>query len=162
MSVVVEVAVAGVSVPLSRDRIADTARRVLRAERVWNAYISITFVTTGRMMALNKRHLHRTGTTDVISFGFAPLPQNGPVIGDIYISPAAARRNAREQGVSIPEELVRLVVHGVLHAVGLDHPEGPERTQSPMWRRQEALVRRIMRTHTPGRGRKGQAREWAA
>jgi probable rRNA maturation factor len=35
-------------------------------------------------------------------------------------------------------------VHGVLHALGHDHPEGTGRTQSPMWRRQEALVRRFM------------------
>jgi probable rRNA maturation factor len=56
-----------------------------------------------------------------------------------------ARANARRHGVGIREELVRLVVHGVLHALGYDHPDGEARFRSPMWRRQEALVRRAMR-----------------
>jgi probable rRNA maturation factor len=47
--------------------------------------------------------------------------------------------------VGIREELVRLVVHGVLHALGHDHPEGEARLRSPMWLRQEALVKRAMR-----------------
>ena len=43
------------------------------------------------------------------------------------------------------EELVRLVVHGTLHVLGYDHPDGPGRTRSAMWRRQERYVRRLMR-----------------
>ncbi len=38
------------------------------------------------------------------------------------------------------EELIRLVVHGTLHALGRTHPEGEGRTRSPMWRRQERYV----------------------
>jgi probable rRNA maturation factor len=38
------------------------------------------------------------------------------------------------------EELVRLIVHGTLHALGRDHPEGAGRTRSAMWRRQERYV----------------------
>ena len=60
-------------------------------------------------------------------------------------NPAVARANARRLGVGIREELVRLVVHGVLHALGHDHPEGEARFRSPMWLRQEALVKRAMR-----------------
>jgi probable rRNA maturation factor len=36
--------------------------------------------------------------------------------------------------------LIRLVVHGTLHALGREHPEGQERTRSAMWRRQERYV----------------------
>jgi probable rRNA maturation factor len=38
------------------------------------------------------------------------------------------------------QELIRLVVHGTLHALGREHPEGPHRTRSAMWRRQERYV----------------------
>jgi probable rRNA maturation factor len=70
----------------------------------------------------------------------------GPVVGDIYIAPDVARRNAQAAGVSVREEIVRLIVHGVLHVAGHDHPTGVERTTSPMWRRQEALIRRLVRS----------------
>jgi probable rRNA maturation factor len=41
----------------------------------------------------------------------------------------------------VREELLRLVVHGVLHVLGHDHPEDDARYTSPMWRRQERLLR---------------------
>jgi rRNA maturation RNase YbeY len=133
-----------VRVPLSRQRVAAIARTVLRAERIAAAKMSITFVNNRRIAALNRRHLNHRGSTDVISFGLASLPTE-PVAGDIYIAPEVARRNATAHGVSIREELTRLVVHGVLHVVGFDHPDGRARDRSPMWRRQEQLVARLTR-----------------
>jgi probable rRNA maturation factor len=46
--------------------------------------------------------------------------------------------------VSVREELTRLIVHGVLHVLGHDHPDGDDRAESPMWRRQERLVQTLM------------------
>ena len=43
----------------------------------------------------------------------------------------------------VEEELVRLTVHGTLHVLGYDHPEGRGRTRSAMWLRQERYVRRL-------------------
>ncbi|HEU4565520.1 MAG TPA: rRNA maturation RNase YbeY, partial [Gemmatimonadaceae bacterium] len=94
---------------------------------------------------LNRRHLGHSGATDVISFGFERAGAEGPVIGDIYIAPDVARDNARRHGSGVREEIARLTVHGVLHVLGYDHPEGAERTTSPMWRLQERLVARAMR-----------------
>jgi len=118
--------------------------------------ISVTFVTTPRIIALNRTHLGRRGATDVIAFGFARRGMSDPVVGDIYIAPDVARRNAVENGVSTREELARLVVHGILHILGFDHPEGTARIASLMWRRQEALLRRL--THRVGGERKRRAR----
>ena len=118
---------------------------MLRAEKMRHALISIALVTSSRIAAMNSRHLNHRSPTDVIAFGFAP-DRGGPLVADIYIAPAVARANARRLGVGIREELVRLVVHGVLHALGHDHPDGEARVRSPMWRKQEALVRRAMRT----------------
>lgn len=134
----------GVRAPISAVRLADAARIVLRAEKVRHALISITLVSAPRIAAINTKHLKHRGPTDVISFGFA-REKGGPVVADIYIAPAVARQNARSAGVGVREELVRLVVHGVLHALGHDHPQGESRRHSPMWRRQEALVARAMR-----------------
>jgi len=145
MSNVVLVDDDGVRVPLSRQRVAAIARAVLSAERVAEARLSVTFVNNRRIAALNRRHLNHRGSTDVISFGLARVGKRGPFIGDIYIAPEVARRNATSHGVTLREELTRLVVHGVLHVLGFDHPEGNRRDRSPMWRRQERLVARLTR-----------------
>ena len=64
-------------------------------------------------------------------------------MGDVYIAPSVARASARDNGVSVREELVRLVVHGTLHVLGYDHPDSDARTRSAMWKKQERLVRRL-------------------
>jgi rRNA maturation RNase YbeY len=79
----------------------------------------------------------------VISFGFRRTGANAPLLGDIYIAPDVARASARANKVTIREEIVRLVVHGTLHVLGYDHPEGDTRTRSAMWRKQERLVERL-------------------
>jgi rRNA maturation RNase YbeY len=147
VTLAVAVATDGVRVPLARDRARRIACRVLRAEGVREALLSIAFVTPRAIARLNRAHLGHAGPTDVIAFAFAGP---GPVVGDIYIAPAVARRNAARFGVGVREELVRLVVHGVLHVVGHDHPAGgAARTASVMWRRQEALLRDVRRITGP-------------
>jgi probable rRNA maturation factor len=88
---------------------------------------------------MNREHLGHRGATDVISFALGRQSTVAPLVGDIYIAPDVVRERARELGVTQREELARVVVHGVLHSVGHDHPE-VERTTSPMWRRQERLL----------------------
>jgi probable rRNA maturation factor len=130
---------------LSAARVESIARATLASERVREAMLSITFVSNAAIARLNAKHLGHRGATDVISFGFAGAGKGAPVIGDIYIAPAVARANALEHGAPIREELARLVVHGTLHVLGYDHPEGT-RTSSPMWKRQERLLSRVLKS----------------
>ena len=132
----------GVRASVSRARLADAVATVLRAERVGAALVSVTLVSSRRIGAMNQRHLGHAGATDVISFAFRDPA--GAVIGDVYIAPTVATANARRFGRPAREELLRLVVHGTLHVLGHEHPEGAARERSPMWRRQEALVRRVL------------------
>ena len=72
------------------------------------------------------------------------------LVGDVYVCPEAARRAAAEPGgPDMDQELVRLVVHGTLHVLGHDHPEGEGRWESPMYRMQESLVERAMAGDVP-------------
>lgn len=142
----VGVACEGLRPSVSAHRIADAARRVLRAEGVRAAMVSVTLVSPSAMARLNTRHLGHTGATDVISFGFTPAPTPGAgVVGDVYICPDVARANARAAQCGVREELLRLVVHGTLHVLGWDHPTDRARETSPMWRRQEVLLAGILR-----------------
>ena len=102
--------------------------------------ISVTFVTEQEIHALNLQYLGVDGPTDVIAFEVG-----GPetLLGDIYIAPEVASRRAAEWSVPGPEELLRLVVHGVLHVLGHDHPSGDDRFDSDMFRLQEAVLRRL-------------------
>jgi probable rRNA maturation factor len=143
MSAAVGVSTDGVRIPLSRQRVGEVARSVLRAERVRDAMLSIAFVSNRRIRALNRKHLRRDGVTDVIAFGFRRPSRTAPIVGDVYIAADVARVSARSNGVTLREEIVRLVVHGTLHVLGYDHPETDARTRSSMWKKQERLVKRL-------------------
>lgn len=136
----------GVRSPVAGARLADAVRSVLRAEHVQEAMVSVTLLSPRAMARLNRRHLAHAGSTDVISFGFAPVPGAG-VVGDIYLCPDVARANARTAGCGVREELLRLAVHGTLHVLGWDHPDDAARVASPMWKRQERLLAALVRRH---------------
>ncbi|MGH7532131.1 MAG: rRNA maturation RNase YbeY [Gemmatimonadales bacterium] len=118
-------------------------RAVAAAERPRRrlGQLSVTFLGPVRMRRLNRRHLRHDRVTDVIAFALR-VPGGG-LVGDVYVCRAVAARQAREAGCSVREELIRLVIHGTLHVLGHDHPAGPGRTHSVMWRRQERLVGRL-------------------
>jgi rRNA maturation RNase YbeY len=139
----VAVAAEGERLPLSAARVRALARGVLRAERVRHALVSIAFVSPRAIGRLNRMHLGHAGPTDVIAFAFGRAGRHQPLVGDIYIAPAVARRNAARYRVGVRAEVARLVVHGLLHVMGRDHPDGEARTRSAMWRRQEELLRRL-------------------
>jgi len=131
------VAVSGRRVPLPPPLVRRVVSAVLRGERR-EALVSVTFLGRDAMRRLNVSHTGRDRPTDVLSFAMAD-PAGGTV-GDVYVCPWVAAREARARGIPLREELIRLVVHGTLHALGRDHPEGAGRTTSAMWRRQERYV----------------------
>jgi len=125
------------------DELMRVADRVLAWERApAGSHIDITLLSAAAMRRANRRATGRRGLTDVIAY---TLPQpDGRMLGDVYICPTAAAAAARN-GVALNDELVRLAVHGTLHVLGYDHPEGPGRTRSRMWQLQERYVTRLLR-----------------
>ena len=129
--------VSGRRLPLATRRVRLVVEAVLRGERR-EAFISVTFLGREAMRRLNARHKGHDHPTDVIAFALAE--PGGLAVGDVYICAHVAEREARARGIPLKEELMRLVVHGTLHALGWEHPEGESRTRSAMWRRQERYV----------------------
>lgn len=134
----------GIDVDAGRQRLslaADSVRAlagfVLERERVPSVMLSIAFVSRRTMAGLNRRHLGQRGGTDVITFALGRTTPKAPLVGDIYVAPDVVREQAKRWRVPVREELARVVVHGVLHAIGHEHPEGEDRERSVMWRRQE-------------------------
>ncbi len=127
---------------VSLERARKVAILALESERVKNAMISIVFVSAPKIALMNSEYLRKNRPTDVIAFGFGSGSKGGAVVGDIYICPDVARKNASDENVTLREELDRLVIHGILHVLGYDHPESERRTASPMWKKQESILRR--------------------
>ena len=100
----------------------DLAKALLHL-RLQGTELSVLFVNSRRMKILNTRYRGIPKDTDVLSF---PLEDkglhHGPVmLGDIVISVPKALQQAREFEVPLYDELLRLLVHGLLHLVGYDH-----------------------------------------
>ncbi len=146
--------------PMDVARWAELARHVLTARGVkGETEVSLLFVDEEAMAALNEQFLGKPGPTDVLSFpiedepgptgrspdfgGSGPgvTPEQGPLtlLGDVVICPVVAARNALEHEVSLDDEVALLVVHGLLHLLGMDHEDDAEAT------RMEALEQQLLR-----------------
>jgi len=141
--VVVEVSSTVRRLRFSEARTRKLVEATLASEGIRDALISVAFVGRTAITRMNREYLRRAGPTDVIAFGMGRETPSMPAIGDIYICPEIAERNARSHGVTSAQELARLVVHGTLHVAGHDHPDDEARTASEMWKRQERILAKI-------------------
>lgn len=106
--------------------------------------LAVTFVSPTRMARVNQEFLGHEGSTDVISFDYREGyedEEQSELKGEIYVSPADARRQAREFGTTWQEEVVRYIVHGVLHLRGYDDLTASKR--NVMKREEGKLLRRL-------------------
>lgn len=148
--------------PVDTLRWARLAEAVLEEEALpGDAELSVLFVDEASIAELNNRFLGKEGPTDVLAFpideepmdsgrspdsggtgpGMPSEPDEVPVLlGDIVICPAVAYRNAPEHAGSYDDEVALLVVHGLLHLMGMDHAEDEEAEE--MEARERALLSR--------------------
>jgi probable rRNA maturation factor len=137
------------------------AQLVLDTERVApDVHVALVFVDEPSMTQLNERFLGEPGPTDVLAFpidddvpesgrvpdrggkgpGSAGEPTEPPVLlGDVYVCPSVAVRQAAERSIEIDAELALLVVHGLLHLLDYDHTE-PDETEAMQGREREILA----------------------
>jgi len=89
-----------------------------------NSEISILLLDDQEIAGLNKQYLDRTGPTDVISFPMTDdeFPGVQPqLLGDVVISVETAARQALRRRCPLYEEIIFLLIHGILHLIGYDH-----------------------------------------
>lgn len=131
-------------------RLAQSACAILADVGETSAELCILFVGDQRMRSLNRRYRGKDRTTDVLAFAMreAAGPQASrmapDMLGDVVISVPTARRQATEAGRSLDEELVWLLIHGILHLCGYDH-ERSEKEARRMHRRERMIQRSIVR-----------------
>ncbi len=151
--------------PVAIDRFSELARSVLEAEGLLrDTEVSLLFVDEATIAALNDRFLGTDGPTDVLAFpieedavptgrspdegGTGPASiEGGPpdhlLLGDVVICPSVAARNAVDHGVTFDDEIALLVVHGILHLLGMDHAVDEE--AEAMEARERQLLARFHR-----------------
>jgi probable rRNA maturation factor len=134
--------------PVELARWVDLATAVLLDSGVrGEAELSLLFVDEEVMSGLNRRHMGADGPTDVLAFPLEdPIeagrwpdagstgPDREPpevtelplLLGDVVVCPAVAARQAPEHAGSYQDEIALLVVHGVLHVLGMDHAHSDE------------------------------------
>ena len=155
--------------PVDAHRLAELARAILTAEGIKReAELSVIFVDETTIAAHNRQFLAHEGPTDVLSFPIEDepilsgrMPDNGGtgpgsatreeeiplLLGDIIICPEVAFRNAPEHAGSYDEELALLLVHGILHLLGMDHEIVSEALK--MEAREQSLLERYFRNAPP-------------
>jgi probable rRNA maturation factor len=151
--------------PIEVTRWATLTRQVLAARGIkGETEVSLLFVDEDAIAALNEQFLGKSGPTDVLSFPIEDEPgptgrspdlggsgpgstaEQGPLmlLGDVVICPAVAARNAVDHEVVFEDEVALLVVHGLLHLLGLDHEEDVEAER--MEALEQQLLTRFYRT----------------
>ncbi|MFZ1947810.1 MAG: rRNA maturation RNase YbeY [bacterium] len=129
------------------------ARAVLKDHKLEDYALSITFVGDPEITRLNRTALGKRGATDVIAFDLSEAGSPAGAVGDVYVSLDRARAQSVEYAVGLKEELIRLVVHGVLHTIG--YRDRTPAARRRMEARQERAVGRVFgkARRRGGRGR---------
>ena len=130
------------------------ARAVLKAIGKPRSELSLLVVDDPAMRVLNRDFRGIDRTTDVLSFSQVedeegpPVPGVPEALGDVVISAPTAKRNAGRYKRTLPQELRRLLVHGVLHLLGHDHKKPAE---AKVMRAEERRVMALLRGADPQR-----------
>ena len=103
-----------------RPMITKAAKEILLEHDIASYAVSVSFVSDSEISRINKESLSRSGATDVIAFDLSEEGLPIEKVGDLYISVDTAVENSSRFGVTAEEELVRLVVHGLLHVLGYE------------------------------------------
>jgi rRNA maturation RNase YbeY len=133
---------------IDRARLSRLAQKVLMEVGESSADVCLSLVGDRRMRGLNLRFRGKDRSTDVLAFAArdarAPRAMRQPSrpLGDVVISVPTAMRQAKREQRSLDEEIVTLLVHGILHLCGYDH----ERSKGEALRmqRRERIVRRSL------------------
>jgi probable rRNA maturation factor len=109
------------------------ANKICTFLKLKNIILTIVICDNNYIKKINKDYRKKNKPTDVISFAYRENPFHiksvgannySPLqetLGDIYISLEKALENANAYGATFPEEMRRLIAHGILHLIGYDH-----------------------------------------
>ena len=101
----------------SRKKIKELIQKVITEEGKFSGDLNFILADDEFIRKINVEYLNHNWDTDVISFNYGE--QDG-LNGEIYISTETVRRNANEYRVGYHREMLRVIIHGVLHLCGYE------------------------------------------
>lgn len=86
--------------------------------------IAYIFCDDEKILEVNRQYLQHDYYTDIITFDYT---EDDRISGDLFISLDTVRSNAEQQGADYETELHRVIIHGILHLVGINDKAPGER-----------------------------------
>ena len=130
---------------IDHPRLAKLAQAVLSSVGEASSILSLSLIGDQSMRRLNRQYRKKAYATDVLAFSMREGPgRASALLGDVVISVPTAAKQAKRRGWTLDEELVTLLVHGILHLCGYDHERG-KRDARRMQRRERMILRHVKR-----------------
>ena len=107
--------------------------------------LEINIVSSETMLGINKKYLNHNYNTDIITFDYSSERNN--LDGEIFISVDDALENSKKYHVSLNNEILRLVIHGILHMIGYDDVASAKRKK--MKTVEDVLMKKLQK-HSKG------------
>lgn len=116
---------------------------ILREARHPAAHLSLSLVGQTQMRRLNRTYRNRDYATDVLAFPAEPLKgREERFLGDVIICLPTAQAQAATFGNTPDQELLRLLIHGILHLLGYDHERSPKEARR-MQRKEQSIFNQL-------------------
>ena len=116
----------GTSFKFSRkNAVKDWICRVLKNESREPGNINIIFTSDTYLLNINKQYLERNYLTDIITFDYS---EGELISGDLFISIDRIKDNSNSMQIPEEKELLRVIIHGILHLIGYDDDLKDEKT----------------------------------
>lgn len=113
---------------IDQARVEQWIRQCLEQKGRMDELISINFVDKEQMREINRRVFGRNYDTDTITLAYCE-PEQKQVSADIYLSFPQIFENARQLNIEPKNELLRVLIHSILHATGMNDGTETEKQQ---------------------------------
>lgn len=111
----------------NEQEVLDLILNLIKQEGLAAGVINYIFCKDDYLLDLNQRFLERDTLTDVIAFDYSE--EDAEVSGDVFISIERARENAIQFEQTEIHEVLRVIIHGVLHLCGYDDKTNEQKSQ---------------------------------
>jgi len=138
---------------ISLDQLKQRANRLLRLCGCEESELSVLLITDSEMATLNTQYRNKKGPTNVLAFALQEgegAELAAAILGDVIISLDTAAREAAADRITLHQRVAMLLIHGLLHLLGLDH-ERSAKEAKVMAQREKQLLDQLLKEERRGK-----------